>query len=308
MANRPWRLPISEVRALRLLEHLADANTTWVEDLNGLGIDRDDIAALLRDCERAGNVELEPRHTMTLAQAYPGARLTSTGTRYVEQIRDQRSDPGERARATRSEILLWLYGTDDHFPVTTNFLGHRQTYFGVPFSEKDTLAAAKHLLELGLIQGPTSWQSQGAPLRIQITTKGRTVVEEHDADPARASQQHNLAATIYNQHIYKSTGSIAQGERAIAITHQGLKPGDLQLLREIFTSGLSTLDPLDRQDVQQAVDDLLAELEGESVNVEQVKRRVGSLERLASHIGNAALKAAASEGGKRALELLVSSF
>lgn len=301
-------MPSSEASALRLLEHIADADSTWVEDLDGLGIGRDNIAAVLRDAADAGHVELEPRHRMRLAQAYPGARLTSTGTRYVEEIRDNRASPSDRARAARTEILLWLYDTDDQSPVTTKFLDRNRTYYGAPFTEKDTLSAAKHLLDLGLVKGPTSWQSQGAPLRVEITTEGRSVVEDHEADPALARERAS-GSTVYNQHIHNATGSIAQGEHASAITHQGLSPDHVRHLRETFTRGLAALDdPHDRADVQLVVDDLLRDLQADTVDTEQVERRIGSLERLAGRIGNAALTAAASEGGKRALELLAGSL
>lgn len=301
-------MPSSEARALRLLEHIADADSTWVDDLDGLGIDRDDIAVVLRDSADAGHIELEPRHRMRLAQAYPGSRLTSAGTRYVEEIRDQRASPRDRAQAARIEILLWLYDTEGHFPVTAEFLDQNRTYYGAAFTEKDTLSAAKHLLDLGLIKGPTSWQSQGAPLRAEITTEGRSVVEDHDGDPAKARAQ-AAESTIYNQHIHNPTGSIAQGDNATAITHQGLSPDDIQHLRETFTRGLDALDdPNDREDVELVIDDLMRDLQADTVDAEQVERRIGSLQRLARRIGNAALMAAASEGGKQALELLAGSL
>lgn len=106
MTRRPWRLPTSEVRALRLIEHIADTDNTWVEDLGGLGIDRDHVAAVRRDLERTGYLELEQRHNMRMSQAYPGARLTGAGTAYVESVRDHRMDPVARARACRTEVLL----------------------------------------------------------------------------------------------------------------------------------------------------------------------------------------------------------
>lgn len=310
MTRRPWRLPASEVRAFRLLEHIANGDTTWVEELDGLGVDREDLAAVLRDLEYAGRVELEPRCTMRLSQVYPGARLTSTGAAYVENLCERRADPVARARASRVEVLLWLYDTDQHMPVTTKFLELGKTYYDTLFTEKDINGAAKYLYDLGLISGvgASGWGAGGAPLRSEITTAGRACVEDNDAETTREREQPATSA-VYNQHNYNSTGSIAQGEHAQAITHQGLQPDDVKQLQEIFTSGLSALeDPFDRQDAEQAIHDLIDDLQAEQVDAEQVKRRIGALERLAARIGNAALMAAASEGGKRTLELLASAI
>lgn len=310
MSRQPWRLPASEIRAFRLLEHISNGDTTWVEELDGLGIDREDIAAVLRDLERAGYVELEPRRTMRLAQAYPSARLTGTGAAYVDQVCERRTDAVARARACRSEVLLWLYDIDQHMPVTTKFLELGRTYYGTQFTEKDTNSAAKYLCDRGLISGvgADGWGAGGAPLRSEISTAGRACVEDNDADPTRERVQPATSA-VYNQHNYNSTGSIAQGEHAQAITHQGLRPDDVKQLQAIFMGGLSALeDPFDRQDVEQAIHDLIDDLQAEQVDTEQVKRRIGALERLAARIGDAALMAAASEGGKRALELLASAI
>lgn len=307
MTMRPWRLPSGEIQALRLLEHMADSNSRpWVEDLDGHGVERQDVAALLRDCERAGQVELEPRRSMRMSQAYPGARLTRAGANYVEQIRERRSNPIDRARATRTELLLWLYGNDAHLPVTTSFLDEQPTYYGVPFTEQDTLAAAKHLLDLELVRGPTAMGSRGAPLRIELTTRGRTVVEQQDGDPAQVAQ--GRPANIYNQHIYNPTGSIAQGESATAITHQGLTADQIQDLQRVLVEGMSTLESLDRQDAEQIVEDLLSDLQADSVDLDRVSRRVSSLQRLGERLGNAALMAAASDVGKRVLALLAGAL
>lgn len=300
----------SEARAFRFLEHLADAEATVVKDLDGFGVARDDIAAVLRDLERSGYVDLEPRRTMSLAQAYPGARITSIGANWVEELREHQADPVARARACRTELLLWLYDTDEHMPVTLKLLELDRTYYGAPFTERDVNAAAKYLYDLRLISGvgAESWGAGGAPLRSAITTAGRSRVEDHDADPDSEGRP-PVSSTIYQQTINNPTGSIAQGEGATAVTHHGLTPADIEQLRETFTRGLRTLeDPEEREEVEQAIQDVLDALQADAVDDEHVRRRVRSLQRLAASLSNAALTAAATEGGKQALELLTNRF
>lgn len=281
-----------------------------VEDLDGLGIERDDIVHVLRDLERAGYVDLEPRHVMHMGQAYPAARISTRGSAWVEDVRERRDDLAARARACRTELLLWLYDTEEHLPVTMKFLERNKTFYGAPFAEKDVTAAAKYLYDLDLISGVAAgaWGAGGAPLRCEITTDGRTCVEDFDADPASARTA-VVSSTTYHQTIHNPTGSVAQGEGASAITHQGLTPGDVAQLQEVFARGLEAVsDPQEREDVEQAIQDVLDALQAEEVDADFVRRRLRSLQRLTSTLSNAALTAAASEGGKRVLELLASRF
>jgi hypothetical protein len=312
MDMRPWRLSSSTLKALQCLDMLADATETWVERIEVEGVARGDMYGFLRDLETRGRVELQSRRVMSMAQAYPGARLTAPGEAYVEEMRRQREDRFARARACRTELLEWLYDHGVGHPVTTKVLEQdpAPTYFGEPFTEEDVTLAARHLYESDLIAGGLSSHSNGAPLRSNLTLSGRRCVEEYNADATQMMQPHLPAAPrvpTYVQHNYQPSGSVAQGERAQAVTHQGLSPQELESLLAIFARGLEGVtDVRDREDVQDAIEDLRADLSVEVVEPQRVERRLRGLNRVAERVGSAMLTTATNDGTRRVMEWLSS--
>lgn len=303
--SRPWRLGAVERQAVRVLEHLADTSRQFVEDLDGLGVERDDLYAFLNDLERRHLVELQPRRIMNLAQAYPGARLTGQGASYVEDVRSRRTDAVARARAARCELLMWLYDAGAAMPVTTRLLDQDppSLFYGEAFTEKDVINAGRYLLDAGLIHGPTAWGSQGAPIRTALTPDGVRCVEDFDADPAQMRRPQSPDSPTYMQVNYQPSGPVAQGNHAQAVATNGPSAADIAAIRDLLTAAVQAVaDAEDRDELQTHVDDFITAVDAEQVDVEQVKRRANMLNRAAGRVGDVALTTATSEGTRRAIE------
>jgi hypothetical protein len=304
---KPWQLGDVQLRKVTVLERLADSDEQFVEDLSDLGVERDNMYVFLNDLERRGWVELQPRRIMSLAQAYPGARLTISGSELVEDLRQRRADVVERARAARTELLLWLYTAGTSMPVTTSVLTQDSppTFYARPFTEDDVTYAARHLADAGLIRGPSAWGASGAPIRAALTSDGVTCVEDHYADPsewARAAGG-RTGANNFTFNNYGTTGPVAQGDQAQAIANHGPTAADIDALRLLLTTAVEAIEDADeRDDLQTHVDDLIAALDPDNPDVEQVRKRANLLNRAAGRAGNAALQAATSEGTRRLVE------
>ncbi len=301
---KPWQLGDVQLRKVRVLERVADATEQFVEDLSGLGVERDNMYAFLNDLERRGWVELQPRRIMSFAQAYPGARLTISGSELVEDLRRRRGDGVGRARAARTELLLWLYVAGSSMQVMTNVLSQDAppTFYADPFTDDDVMNAARHLSEAGLIRGPSAWGANGAPIRAALTSDGVTCVEDHDADPSEWARAAGGGSKFtFNNH--GTTGPVAQGDHAQAITNHGPTPADIEALRLLLVTAVETIEDADeREDLQTHVDDLIAALDPNDPDVELARKRANMLNRAAGRAGNAALQAATSEGTRRLVE------
>jgi hypothetical protein len=270
-------------------------------------MNREGVAPVLRDLEGQGLVELETRRNMRMAQAYPGARITTDGAAYVEDIREKRNSRVDKARACRTELLLWLFDSGEHMPATVALLERTPApaFYGDPFTEDEVHAAARYLKDEGLIHGTTApWGSNGAPLRAELTHAGRRIVED-GGDLGGSTPQRNAhpGQPVYIQHNYQPSGPVAQGHHARATS--GLDAEALAAIVEVLRAGVRDVeDDDDREDADQAIDDLIGELSAEHVDPKRVQRRVRSLRRVAERVGNTALTAATNEGTRRLLELL----
>lgn len=119
--------------------------------------------------------------------------LNSEGRELAAAFVHDRNDPVKRVRQLQDDYLRWVYleiEYENHSPAPEAFLATSPTFLGVPYTAKELEKAGSRLRDNAYISGEGAWQ-HAAPLRPQLTAKGRHTVEEnrsvHDALPQQAS-------------------------------------------------------------------------------------------------------------------------
>ena len=139
----------------------------------------------LHDRELVGGLEIDE-------VPYPvKLTLTTTGRLVVVEqdgwVEPEVSTPDGTSKPTVTAIarafLLWLYDNNSQQPVPQKFLGDsRSEIAGYQVDEGEMIEAVQLLTAKAFVTGPTSWQSDGIPLRIRLTDAGRVCVVDHDGD------------------------------------------------------------------------------------------------------------------------------
>ncbi len=195
-----------------------------------------------------------------------------------------------RARACRAGLLHWFHQqriAKTHLPITEEFTkGDDAVWEGVRFSSVEVQDAAEYLADKALIKGVTVAQLRG-PIRAEITTAGIDCVTDWNSDVAEyLRNQRGYAPTINQGPVFHGNthgGQWAWGNRDVTQTHtvQEIAPGFEPLaqavaaiLKELPAYGL---DADDRQDAEDAANEVLAEISREEPEPRRVRRAVAAL-------------------------------
>jgi hypothetical protein len=267
----------------------AVGSTSAVVPLRGFaerhGIDAAGAVALLRSCRYEG----------LLSGGAPGdedprAQLTTHGVAEVLARRRRRTDPVELARACRTAVLQWFYRqriAKVYMPVTEEFVRDAgAVWAGTRFSESDAREAAQYLCDKGLIKGVKVAEFRG-PVRAEITTEGIDCVTDWEGDVAGYLRDQRGAGSTVNHgpvfHGNTQGGQWAWGNRDVTQTYTAheIAPG-FEPLAEAVAAILKRLpaldlDPDDRQDAEDAANEVLAEVSQSEPEPRRVRRAVAAL-------------------------------
>lgn len=179
--------------------------------------------------------------------------LKAPGMEHVENIRRQREDPTARRRAAPTVLLHWidkrdhgsaswmqLFGAYDTIP----YLGGRM------FTQMEILAAAKRLVENGLVEGKDKIAEIDGPLFVRITSDGQDCVEsgrevaEYIASNRRPQPtvQYNLSGNFHSNNISAGGTDFTQ-----TLSASGAPSDDIRVLMDAV---LESIDRLGLSDLQ----------------------------------------------------------
>ena len=252
---------------------------------NGVGLDTPGAFQLLNFCTEQGLVD-RGRSTM----GNPVAVLTPFGMQYARSRQQRRSDPAQRARTCRSELLRWFYrqrlaGTTS--PVTEQFAWDPAAAGdGSAFSPTEIDDAAEYLADKDLVKGVNVDQARG-PIRAEITNAGIDCVIDWEGDIAQYLRDQRGYGPTYHGPVINGNADRSQftyGNRDVIQTinsGQHIAPG-FEALAEAVATLLAHLPTLelttsDREDVEAVAAEVLAEIRQPEPQPGRVRRAVAAL-------------------------------
>ncbi|MBB2946928.1 hypothetical protein FB565_006696 [Actinoplanes lutulentus] len=198
--------------------------------------------------------------------------------------------PEQRSRACRNSLLRWFYQqriANVYLPITAEFANDETAVWeNVPFSSSEVQDAAEYLAHKKLIEGAVVPQIRG-PIRADITTDGIDCATDWKGDVAEyLRNQRGYGPTINQGPVFHGNtqgGQWAWGNRDVTQNHTvtEIAPGFEPLAHAVATilAGLPAygLDPDDRQDAEDAANEVLAEVSRPQPEPRRVRRAVAAL-------------------------------
>lgn len=214
--------------------------------------------------------------------------MTDAGKAEESRRAAVRSNPRRRNIACREALLDWLYGAE-HMPVTKDFVGDVRAHFhGDPLSELEVSAAARYLKDDGRIKGIETAQSDG-PIRIEINSRGREIVERHDGRLFKASEPQSVH---YGNTFHAPVGQVAQGWNFTQVQNVGLDPAELARAIAAVREAIAGLQTDEREAANRALDGIEDEVKEGLPDTGPVRRRLKILERITEAASVEGMKAA----------------
>lgn len=265
MSERGWGWTASEIRRVQLLEWVATEPVEhpgqYVEvkafyDVrpdqreNAIGVAFDDLTYLTEErliLNGSGTGGIESMAAM----------LTAHGHDFLERLRAQRANKGQRRTACRDAMVAWLYAADKTNPLQ-KALRERMLddpehgmWLASPFSPLDLADAAHWLEDQGLANGLGADQETG-PLQLYLTGPGIACAERFDSDTRRYQEErmgHRSGPTVsigHNSGPVQVAGDYAHQVQQIGTSSEHLR--DLIVsISELVRLAVPDADDLDAQ-------------------------------------------------------------
>lgn len=259
--------------------------------------------------EAHGWVETVPpnstaRRRLGEAPKEPRPRLTGTGRLEVERVRSLRTSRLARVGACRQAILLWLAEQGGSAASLALFLQSDTRFYDTSFTEEETGAAAKYLMEKGLMEG---WHyADGMLMRPALTASGTDCVEIYDGDVQRFMNPSQSGGSVTNNqqnNFYGGNAQAVQGFNVTLTQNNSIEPEALSAIFQSMRAALSTVDdPQDRDDVEHSIQELEAAVAGG--DPQTITASAGRLKRLGARIGTTAVTVATTQGVEQLLTLI----
>jgi hypothetical protein len=261
-------------------------NVPILEFTERAGLDGDGAYTLLRFCHDAGVLNAE--HS---GSGNPCAMITSAGIADVLERRRRLADPAERARVGRSELLRWFYRqrvAGAHLPMTDEFARDPgRAHESLRLTNLEIQDAAGYLADKKLINGITVPELRG-PVRAEITSEGVDCVTDWAGDVARylRDQRGPGPTHTYNGPYIEggAHGSQLAWQNDSVHLHQynqQVAPGFEPLAEAVATilKRLPALElvPDDQRDVEEAANEVLAEVHRPNPEPRKIRRVVAAL-------------------------------
>lgn len=317
MTRPQWWLDSTAFDVLALCEYLAarpsNSNPDYIDDFVAPSGDQD-LRRLISVAEGEHLLRSDPGWAEA-AHTYDPVLITAHGHRHLATVHEHRDRRAERIGAARQGLLLWAYehavdNPDLPMNSPSRFLESDPTYnfWGEPFTEGQVREATDYLIDAGLLELFGRRLASGEPQNVQITRTGKDCVERYGGNAAAYLDRRAAAPapTVNTQNFHGDFhGQNAQGHNITQTQHTGLDPDALATIFTGLRSLLSQVDdPDDQADLTLAVDDLERAASQETPDLDEVSRRVGMLNRLASRVGNTAVNTSTSAATSGLLDLL----
>jgi hypothetical protein len=245
MVRWDWHLSATEVRHLRLLEHMIDLGPGIHDLAEFYDNDSSRTSEAFRDVEY-----LDQRGFLDAALSMGGlegvsASIETPGAEYVDKARALRGGRSGRQWACRTSMLSWLYDEEAVGSLSQSVTWDgfatdlRSLYYGEPFRADEQDAAAAWLRRNGFIDGVVVAQADG-PVRCFVTDVGERCAERFDCDVRRyleVLEQQPVGTTTWNvtgEQVQIATGDDAQQVIKLGATAEQIKlalQGVVELLR-----------------------------------------------------------------------------
>ncbi|RAO29999.1 hypothetical protein PSN13_05198 [Micromonospora saelicesensis] len=283
------------------------------------GLDLDAGFTLVDVCEASGMA----KSTSTFGN--PSIILTPEGLAHVQERRRRQADPALRAAAARSGLLRWMYRQHiarEHMPLPSRFVSDPGAVFeGSAFTENEIELAAEYLAKRNLIKGPGAFGHRG-PLRADITPDGMDCVVDWSANVSAYLRRQESTGSTYNGPVFNNSTadgaqiawnnhSVIQNNNRIehvAPGYEALAEALTEVLQQAPAMGLSQED---REDVDAASNEILAEIVRDEPRPGPIRRAAAALRALLTPIAAAGAAGAATgvsdgaqEAARTAIELI----
>ncbi|MFC4071892.1 hypothetical protein [Actinoplanes subglobosus] len=283
-----------------------------LEFCESLGLDMDDAFTISRALYDADMTERSD------TMGSPRISLTGRGLAYVSQMRERRDDPAIRAAACRTGLLRWFYRQHVaavRLPLTDGF-GQTDAAKndGTPFTAIEIQHAAEYLANKDLIKGATVAEIRG-PVRAEITTEGIDCVTDWSGDVAQylRDQRGYGPTTNYHGPVFNAAAEGNQlawqnrdvvqnaGGQQIAPGYEPLAAAVADLIRALPTFGLPEQD---RQDVEDAAEEIVGEIVQHEQNPGRLRRGVAAIRTFLMPIANGAVEGISDQTREEAGQLV----
>lgn len=317
MTRPQWWLDPTDLDVLALCRYLAsrpsNSNPDHIEDFVAPSGDRD-RRRLIYIAEDEHLLRSEPRWADG-GDPYNPVVITESGRRRVRTADAHLSRRDEWMRAARDGLLLWAYDyaiSNPDLPMNrpSRFLDADPAFnfWGEPFTEGQVREATNYLIESGLLELHGRRLGSGEPQNVMITSSGKDCVDEYGGSVAayRRRQSAANAPRSYTQNFNGPfQGQAAQGDSISQTQHNGV---DRDTVAAIFTDLRALLTQVENAEVQSdltlVIDDLERAANYEEPDLDEVSRRSGLLNRLASNVCNTAVTTSTNAATNSLLDLL----
>jgi len=223
--------------------------------------------------------------TAALAWGRDDAMLTPAGTRYVQQVRQQREDPVYRIPVLRKQMLLWLFSVTRNTNKVSDWSGFLSSqyasFLGDRFTKSEMDDEVAYLVSRGFITTSTRVNEEvNGWFYPKLTADGRDCITEYGGSVSDFLRSRNGGATY---HFSDNSGAISVNSSHVTQTvSHGVDTAAVLKFAEAAAQMLPVLDgiPHDEQgQMRECAAEIQAEAAQEEPNISRLRELFNALYR-----------------------------